>query len=71
MATHHGQAFRAVRVEFGLGLRETAAAYGVTAVEVSALERGERVFPSTDEFWCALRQLHDWGRESPHPGAKS
>ena len=63
MAGFHGQAFRAVRVECSLGLRETAASWGVLASEVTALERGERRFQSLRDFKDALDQLWTWGAE--------
>jgi hypothetical protein len=62
-AERHGVAFRAVRVECNLGLRETAAGFGISAVEVSALERGERVFRTIADFKAALDQLWTWSAE--------
>lgn len=60
-ACRQGHAFRAVRVEAGLGLRETADAFGVSAVEVGELERGLRLFASPGDFWGAVSQLWAWG----------
>ncbi|WNM70374.1 hypothetical protein [Myxococcus phage Mx4 ts27htf-1hrm-1] len=60
-ARRQGHTFRSVRVEAGLGLQETAQAFGVSAVEVGDLERGHRLFASPGDFWAALEQLWTWG----------
>lgn len=66
-AVRHGAAFRAMRTECGLGLRETVAGWGISAVEMSALERGERRFVSPADLKAALDQLWLWGVER-NPG---
>lgn len=54
-ARRHGNAFTAVRVEFGLSIEEVAAAWKITATEVSEIEIGLRRFDSP-KLWM-------WGVE--------
>lgn len=51
-----GRAVRDLRVELGLGLRDTAMALGLTAVQLSDLERG-RATTDWDEVERRVRAL--------------
>lgn len=62
-ARRHGNAFTAVRVEFGLTLDEVAAAWKIAATEVSEIEIGLRRFNSSIDLGFALQQLWIWGME--------
>lgn len=58
-----GRAFRAVRVRYGLTLRELAAGWRVPDVEVGELERGLRRFATPADLSAALSQLWLWAME--------
>lgn len=58
-----GRLFRDWRVTLGLGLQEVAAGWGVSAVVLGELERGERRFPSPADAWGAQQQLFTWACE--------
>lgn len=58
-----GRAFRAVRVRYCLTLREVAAGWRVSDVEVGGLERGKRRFQTPADFGAALSQLWLWAVE--------
>lgn len=58
-----GNAFRAVRVMYGLTLREVADGWGVPHVELGELERGHRHFTTPADMQAALSQLWLWAVE--------
>lgn len=58
-----GAAFQAVRVLYGLTLREVADGWRVPHVEVGELERGLRHFASPADMHAALQQLWCWANE--------
>lgn len=62
-ADRHAAAFRSVRVEFRLSLREVAHGWSLDPVEVADLERGRRRFLTRADLWAALQQLFCWGCE--------
>jgi hypothetical protein len=62
-AERHGSAFRAARVEYGLTLRDVAAGWRISEVEVGELERGLRCFRAPADLHAALQQLWCWASE--------
>lgn len=58
-----GRAFRAVRVRYGLTLREVAIGWGIGDVEAGELERGVRRFRTPADLNAALSQLWLWAME--------
>jgi len=70
-ADRHAAGFRSARVEFGLTLREVSQAWGVSAVEIGELERGQRRFLSPADFYAAMQQLFCWASERYHYAALS
>lgn len=65
-----GSAFRAVRVMYGLTLREVADGWGVQHVEIGELERGHRHFIKPADMQAALSQLWLWAVEKDPEIAK-
>jgi len=58
-----GHAFRAIRVMYGLTLRDVAAGWKVSCVEVGELERGHRHFTTPADMSGAITQLWLWAME--------
>lgn len=55
-----GRAFRAIRIAYGLTLREVADGWSIPHVEMGDLERGKRRFTSPADLHAALCQLWLW-----------
>ena len=62
-AVQHGECFRGARVTYGLTLRDVAAGWRISEVEVGELERGLRRFRTPADLSAALSQLWLWGME--------
>lgn len=58
-----GHAFRAVRIMYGLTLREVADGWRISHVELGELERGHRHFITPADMQAALSQLWLWAVE--------
>jgi len=62
-ADRHAAAFRAMRTEFRLTLREVAQGWGMELGNVVDLEHGRARFLTAADCWAALQQLFCWGCE--------
>jgi hypothetical protein len=62
-----GHGFRAIRVMYGLTLREISAGWQISDVESGELERGHRHFATPADMQAALSQLWLWAVEK-NPG---